>query len=68
MRNLFQEGQVLWMPAVLVVADKRAERRTAKRPVLIFVNLFEKSTLIELSGSFEILAQIVFGNVHDSDL
>ena len=56
------------MPAKLIITDERPERRAAERPVFIFVNLFEKSALIELSGSFEVFTEIVFGNVHDADL
>jgi hypothetical protein len=67
-RHLLEQRDVLRMVAELVVADQQTERRAAEHAEFPLVDLLEHGALVELGGPFEILQQILLGDVEGADL
>jgi hypothetical protein len=66
--HLFEQRDILGMPAELVVANQRAERIAAQSTVLFFVDLLENLALVEFDCLVQVLEQIVLADVHELDL
>src|SRR6185437_14820596 len=63
-----QRFDVVRMVRPLVVADQRSVRLAARRTELIFVDLFEKLTLVELDCSAQVASQFPLAHVENAQL
>ena len=66
--DLFEQLDIFGMFAEFVIADQRAERRTAVDAVFFLVDLFEQGALVEFGSALQILEQLFLGAVDDLDL